>query len=555
MFCKKCGKDLGAHPGRFCPGCGNPVEEKASGNHKLWIPALAIAAILLGAGAGIFLSLNFLSGSKGSEPANPDKMEEIQETETAPRNQLINIEVEENLYALDLTSKTAKLVYAEKPMIPPSVEYEGENYPITEIEDHGLELIMMNPITGILNPNSIQGTIEIPNTVERIGDFAFANQNGLESIQIPKSVKEIGAGAFMGCSSLRDIEIPDTVSKIGGGAFLDTQWADSSPEEIFVWNGTLVQCLGEFSEAEYEIPPEVTVIGEDAFSGQDLTSVIIPDQVEKIGAKAFAGCSNLETIELSEQVREIGGQAFALTAWAENQGSAEFIWKDQFVQLNYYPTLNNPSEEYRIPAGTKIISDYAFASLERYGMREMMINRLEMPDGVTEIGKGAFEGCGTYVSIPSSVKKIGDYAFFRSYRELRHGPMLTGKYKVVIPEGVETIGKRAFGEDYYISSITLPSTVREISQDAFSWYPDWDGYSWTLRSRYFMLSRSDQDIEFTTDDYVKFKEQVFKTYLDRFPNSMEISVPENRKEELEAFFSGRSEFDVELHLKGYQIAK
>lgn len=612
MFCKKCGKDLGDHPGRYCPGCGSPVEEKKPKSKKIWIPVVAAVA-LFGVAAGVFVSGNKGLGPTVLKTAKETQAEqqagEKQEKEAAAKenteetareaaadaaegaakeaagqpsksatgqktaasagkdlaektrrengawNKLISVEFEDNLYELDLNTREAKLVYAEKPVIHPSVDYEGGKYPVTEIEDHGMEFIIMNPISGVLNPNGIKGTIEIPDTVKRIGDSAFANQIGLERIEIPESVKEIGAGAFMGCSRLNEVEIPDTVEKIGGGAFLDTQWANENQEEIFVWKGTLVQCLGGFQETEYVIPPEVTAIGEDAFGGQGLQAVTVPDHVKRIGARAFAGCADLAEIEISDQVGEIGGQAFALTAWAEAQSSAEFLWKDQFVQLNHYPDLSSQAGQYRIPDGTKRISDYAFASLERYGMRATLIDHLEMPDGVSEIGKGAFQGCGTYVYIPSSVKKIGDYAFFRSYQSIRHGPMMTGKYGVVIPEGVETIGKRAFGENYYIGSITLPSTLKEVSQDAFSWYPDWDGYSWALRSRHYILSDSGSEVEFATDDYEIFKEQVFKTYLGKFPNTMEILVPEDRKQEYEDFFSGRSEFDVELLIQGNKTVK
>lgn len=41
----------------------------------------------------------------------------------------------------------------------------------------------------------------------------------MESIDIPNSVTKIGSGAFYGCSSLESIDIPNSVTEIGYGAF------------------------------------------------------------------------------------------------------------------------------------------------------------------------------------------------------------------------------------------------------------------------------------------------------------------------------------------------
>ena len=70
-----------------------------------------------------------------------------------------------------------------------------------------------------LGLNSI--SIEIPNSVTKIGDGAFAGCTSLTSVKIPDSVTEIGWGAFWGCTRLTSIEIPDNVTKIGYYAFRD----------------------------------------------------------------------------------------------------------------------------------------------------------------------------------------------------------------------------------------------------------------------------------------------------------------------------------------------
>ena len=59
----------------------------------------------------------------------------------------------------------------------------------------------------------------IPDSVEKIGDFAFEGCTGLTSIVIPDSVKEIGDNVFCGCTGLTSIVIPVSVKKFGDGVF------------------------------------------------------------------------------------------------------------------------------------------------------------------------------------------------------------------------------------------------------------------------------------------------------------------------------------------------
>ena len=63
-------------------------------------------------------------------------------------------------------------------------------------------------------------TVTIGNSVEVLGDYVFYYCSNLTSIVIPDSVTSIGEGAFA-CSSLTSIVIPDSVTSIGYGAFYD----------------------------------------------------------------------------------------------------------------------------------------------------------------------------------------------------------------------------------------------------------------------------------------------------------------------------------------------
>ena len=124
-------------------------------------------------------------------------------------------------------------------------------------------------------------------TVTSIGDDAFASCY-ITSVEIPDSVTSIGNFAFSWCSSLTNIDIPDSVTSIGDYAFLDCSDLTS-----------------------VTIPDGVTSIGDFAFSRcGSLTSVTIPDSVTSIGNSAFLACSGLTSVTIPGSVTSIGGEAF-----------------------------------------------------------------------------------------------------------------------------------------------------------------------------------------------------------------------------------------------------
>ena len=79
-----------------------------------------------------------------------------------------------------------------------------------------------NPLTYahhlFLNGEEVKDLV-IPNSVTKIGEYAFQGCSGLTSVTIPNSVTRIGWGAFSGCSGLTSVTIPNSVTSIGSGAF------------------------------------------------------------------------------------------------------------------------------------------------------------------------------------------------------------------------------------------------------------------------------------------------------------------------------------------------
>lgn len=64
-------------------------------------------------------------------------------------------------------------------------------------------------------------SVELPSTLQEIGDFTFVNCKNLQSVELPEKLEAIGREAFYGCHSLQNIVIPASVSEIGNHAFAD----------------------------------------------------------------------------------------------------------------------------------------------------------------------------------------------------------------------------------------------------------------------------------------------------------------------------------------------
>lgn len=205
-------------------------------------------------------------------------------------------------------------------------------------------------------------------------------------------------------------------------------------------------------DADVEIPGEfehdgvtykVTVIGDSAFQSKHLRSAIIPSSVVELGELAFAS-TQIRHIDLPASLQKLGESVFAATPLEEiviPEGITE-IPNGAFSQGFKLQSVTLPSTVTRI-------GDYAFYRQE--------FPLLTLPDGLQEIGTHAFGQSGfTEISIPAGVKTIEASAFWMS--------KLT---RVTLNEGLERIDERAF-ESNMITELTIPSSVTTLGHKAFS---------------------------------------------------------------------------------------
>ena len=168
--------------------------------------------------------------------------------------------------------------------IPSSITYKGKTYAVTSIG--------RNAFAGNKNIN----TVIIPNSVTEIELRAFQGCKYLQYITIPNSVTNISSWAFVGCDDILSIDIAKDNPKYDsrcGNAIIETQ------------TNTLI-VAGKHTI----IPNSVTSIGDHAFHGRSLASIVIPNSVTSIGQFAFTGCKNLASITIPNNVVSIGQAAF-----------------------------------------------------------------------------------------------------------------------------------------------------------------------------------------------------------------------------------------------------
>ena len=298
--------------------------------------------------------------------------------------------------------------------------------------------------------------IILPESLKSIGAYAFSSCS-LRSVTIPESLKSIGAYAFSSCN-LRSVTIPEGVETINAAAFSSPYLEEfkgkyaSEDGRCLIVDGV----LNSFAPAgltEYITPNSATVIGDSAFAGcSNLTNVTISEGVTSIGNFAFSSCDGLTSITIPDSVTEIGSNPFSCANIREfcgkfaTDGGRALVANDIFVA---YAQASGSS--YTIPDGVTKIGESAFGFCAN-------LTDIVICDGVTEIGDSAFLLSGIKsLTIPDSVNSIGFQTFMRC----------ESLENITFGAGLQTIGEVAFADCYSLKSVTLPDSVEVLDSWAF----------------------------------------------------------------------------------------
>lgn len=277
------------------------------------------------------------------------------------------------------------------------------------------EVVINNGITSIggnafNNLINLKGYVTIPSSVSHIGDYAFDGGCGLI---IPESIEDIGYRAVNGCYCIVDENNP-YYSSIDGTLFNKNKTElISCPKyaDTVTIPDTVTRILGwAFANtrlATFSIPDGVTAIGEGTFCECEYTNIVIPNQITVIGNYAFLYCGDLTSITIPRTVQYIGWDAFYgcdnLVITCYSDSAAHQYAVNNNVPFILLDTPFNP--DFTMPLGTRIIEEEAFAGIAA--------DSVKLPEGIASIGSRAFADCPNLhrIYIPESCTSIAADVF------------------------------------------------------------------------------------------------------------------------------------------------
>ena len=320
------------------------------------------------------------------------------------------------------------------------------------------------------------------------GDYSEFRLKGsnIKTITFPKCTEYFyGLVAFSSCKNLRTIKCRYS----------------SSDGRCLIIDGELI-AFAPAGLTSYTIPNSVTSIVEETFAGcSSLTSITIPNSVTSIGDCAFSGCSSLTSITIPNSVKSIEYDAFSgcsslKSVKVSNKYCYDYFKKLDVSDITFIVSTLEEYEEAQKLGATKLAID----SNSKYASEDGLclidngklilfigkdITEYTIPESVTSIEYGAFNGCNRLKSVKVANKDCYDYFKDKVANIAFYGAnasddgrclIIDGKLKIfiakgiteyTIPESVTSIGEGAFMYCSSLTSITIPNSVTSIGYEAF----------------------------------------------------------------------------------------
>ena len=252
--------------------------------------------------------------------------------------------------------------------------------------------------------------VVLPEGVEKINAYAFANLTALEEVVLPSTLTAIEYGAFFNCSALKKITF-------------------SGENNVIIIN----QHAFEGCDLEGTIDLSAAcVISDYAFAGnRDLTGIVTGDALLSISQYSFAGCKSLKDVTITSKLVKYGAYAFtgceSLTSFEVN---ALVLPEGMF---------------YECESLTSVVIGSVVNEIGEFAFRDTAVESFEVKEG----NKAYQAGKKNYV-LSADGKTLFAVA-----------PTISGAFTAEDIDGatVTTIGAGAFSHNTGVTSVNLPSVT------------------------------------------------------------------------------------------------
>ncbi|MDO4511945.1 MAG: leucine-rich repeat domain-containing protein [Bacteroidales bacterium] len=318
---------------------------------------------------------------------------------------------------------------------------DGKLLPDTLLHDFGGAKIVKHEIS------AGQGVITFDRPLTTVGQHAFAFCRTLATIDLPETVNKLGFQAFRDCSSLQEFEIPAGVTSLAHGVFLDCSSLTSIvvPEGVTEFDSFVFGACGSLKSVW--LPQSLRTIAHSCFQGcSALESIVIPDGITRIEWQVFDGCRSLTTVLLPKSIQHIGDFAFNnCTALAALVCAAP---NPPVIGENLFPDISVMNTILYVPAN----------SVEKYHNSELYDNGCFR--AVKPIPGQLFYTAERKVEPNRVDKPFGD-------ANLAYNDFADGVGVMTFDRPLTNLGDKVFSGNQFITTVTIPDSVVWIGHSAF----------------------------------------------------------------------------------------
>ncbi len=246
-------------------------------------------------------------------------------------------------------------------------------------------------------------SVSIPESMTSIGIQAFSSCSNLISVSIPRSVISIGSGAFSYCKKISDIYYEGSEEEwhkieIGDDAFT---YYDEEDEEYYNINYTL-HCNGTGSVPGASQAPAPSV--------QPTTTPTPLPSAQPTAAPSQTPSAQQAEVPAPGTKLEASGRAFQVAEAGDGKKDS----KPEVIFTNL-SKKDKKAKKVAIPKTVKIGNvEYQVTAIAPKALKNSKkLQSIVIPDTITEIGEGSFEGCTALksITIGKNVTTIGKNAF------------------------------------------------------------------------------------------------------------------------------------------------